>query len=101
MRVIVTLATTGNTLMDVCSGRFDTMRVCQLRECFVRYFEAVNFEWLFVVQNAPISDTVKVYLYAVRNRDTGETELALEAVRRKVIALTAGDMVNLLPVIAH
>ena len=57
--------------MDVCSGRFDTMRAWQLRE-----------------------------FHAVSNHDARTIQL-VQSVRRKVTGVTAGDMVNLLPVIAR
>ena len=101
MRVIVTLATTGNTSMDVSSGRFDGMRAWQLREYFVRYIEGVYFEWLCVSQSAPMSDTLMIHLHSCSDADTGEATLAVQAVRRRVTALTAREMVNLLPAIAR
>ena len=76
------------------------MRVWQLREFFVRYIEGVYFEWLFIVNNVPMSDTGHVRVHTSMNQATGEMKLSVLAVRRKVTALTAADMVQLLPAIA-
>ena len=100
MRVVITFATTGDTFMHVSSGRFDTMRAWQLREFCVRYIEGIYFEWTHFVNEVLLRDAVNVRVYASVNQITVDAELRVLAVRRKVTALTADDMVLLLPAIA-
>ena len=101
MRVVITLATTGHILMGVSNGRFDTMRGWQLREYFVRYIGGVCFEWLFEVNDAPMSETGHVHMQATMERVTCGMGLQVQAIRREVTALTPIDMANLLPAIAQ
>ena len=99
MRVVITLATTGQVLLDLTSGRFETMRGWQLREYFVRYIGGVYFEWIFIVQDAPMSETDHVHAKAATDPVTSGLTLQVQAIRREVTALTSVDMANLRPAI--
>ena len=93
MRVVVTLAATGDVLMDQSSDDFIEMRGWQFRLLFADHTHSSVFEWKLLTRSQPMDDTEHIHMMTeARDGIYFTLELSVQAVRQPIDFVTEREM---------